>query len=64
MERIKDVLAKYQIAFFQEKDLERVFAVHESREAFIEWMREYLQTETFLTAEEVKLYGSPFKAAA
>ena len=63
MERILDVLAEYQIVI-QEKDLERVFALQESREAAIEWMREYLQTETFLSAEEVQLYGSRIKAAA
>lgn len=57
MEHMLDVLARRQLAF-QKVDVEWAFKIPQSREAVIEWMREYLQPETFLSAEEAELYAS------
>lgn len=62
MEHMLDVLVRRQIAF-QKADVERAFERPQCQETIIEWMRDYLQPETLLSAEELELYGARLRAA-
>ena len=57
-----EVLASRQIPF-QKADVERTFEIPQSQAAVTEWMREYLQPENFLSAEEAELCGARPRAA-